>query len=429
MNVYFLTAEGGPLGPIIFVFGKLMNGIFVALDKIGIGNIGLAIIIFTLLTRVILYPFTVKQQKSSKLMQIIQPEVQAIQAKYKGKNDNQSMFAQQQEIKAVYEKYGTSMTGGCLQLLIQLPIIFALYRVIMNIPAYVDSVKEHFVAIVDSMGGVSSINAIKNFIEANKLEGIAKMAKLETFETLTEEVAQKNLIIDFLYKLSPEQMANLLKEFPSSAVSTIQTNLNQINNLNSFLGLNLATAPINFGLVPNPYWLVPLLAGISQYAATKIMTQTSNRAPQNSENDMAKSMQQMNVMMPLVSVFFCFQFATGIGVYWVASSVFMLIQQIFINKQMEKIDLDELVRQNVEKANQKRAKKGLPLIDPNKTKSLIKEREQNFEKEQENREKLLQGQQEKIARNEEFYFSNEDDPNSLAAHAKMVSKFNDKKNK
>lgn len=429
MNVYFLTAEGGLLGPIIFVFGKLMNGIFVVLDKIGIGNIGLAIIIFTLLTRVILYPFTVKQQKSSKLMQIIQPEVQAIQEKYKGKNDNQSMFAQQQEIKAVYEKYGTSMTGGCLQLVIQLPIIFALYRVIMNIPAYVDSVKEHFIAIVDSMGGVSAISTIRTFITENNLDGLAKQARLDGFDTLASEVAQKNLIIDFLYKLSPEQMSKLLAKFPANAVSTIQTNLTQINNLNSFLGLDLATAPMAFGLVPNVYWLVPLLAGISQYVATKVMMSSSNRAPQNSENDMAKSMQQMNVMMPLVSVFFCFQFATGIGIYWVASSVFMLIQQIFINKQMEKIDLDELVRQNVEKANQKRAKKGLPLIDPNKTKSLIKEREQNFEKEQESREKLLQGQQEKIAKNEEFYFSKEEDPNSLAAHAKMVSKFNDKKDK
>lgn len=429
MNVYFLTAEGGLLGPIIFVFGKLMNGIFVVLDKIGIGNIGLAIIIFTLLTRVILYPFTVKQQKSSKLMQIIQPEVQAIQEKYKGRNDNQSMFAQQQEIKAVYEKYGTSMTGGCLQLVIQLPIIFALYRVIMNIPAYVDSVKEHFIAIVDSMGGVSAISTIRTFITENNLDGLAKQARLDGFDTLASEVAQKNLIIDFLYKLSPEQMSKLLAKFPANAVSTIQTNLTQINNLNSFLGLDLATAPMAFGLVPNVYWLVPLLAGISQYVATKVMMSSSNRAPQNSENDMAKSMQQMNVMMPLVSVFFCFQFATGIGIYWVASSVFMLIQQIFINKQMEKIDLDELVRQNVEKANQKRAKKGLPLIDPNKTKSLIKEREQNFEKEQESREKLLQGQQEKIAKNEEFYFSKEEDPNSLAAHAKMVSKFNDKKDK
>ena len=83
-------------------------------------------------------PLTIKQQKSSKLMAVMQPEIQAIQKKYKGKeNDQKAMMMMQTETKAVYEKYGTSMTGGCLPLLIQMPIIFALYRVIYNIPAYV----------------------------------------------------------------------------------------------------------------------------------------------------------------------------------------------------------------------------------------------------------------------------------------------------
>ena len=137
----FLTAHDGLLGPISTLFGYLMNGIYIALDKFGLGNIGVAIIIFTLITRLLLYPSTVRQQKSSKLMAIIQPEIKAIQAKYEGRQDQQSMMAQQAEIKAVYEKYGTSMTGSCVQLLIQMPIIFALYRVIMNVPAYVPAIK------------------------------------------------------------------------------------------------------------------------------------------------------------------------------------------------------------------------------------------------------------------------------------------------
>ena len=159
----FLTAHGGILGPIATLFGYLMNGIYLILDKFGIGNIGLAIIIFTLITRIILYPFTVKQQKSSRLMTIIQPEVKAIQDKYEGKTDQASMIAQQAEIKAVYEKYGTSMTGSCVQLLIQMPIIFALYRVIMNVPAYVPAIKAMFMKIVDAMGGVDAIDSILEF--------------------------------------------------------------------------------------------------------------------------------------------------------------------------------------------------------------------------------------------------------------------------
>ena len=429
MNIFFITHEGGLLGPIIYIFGIMMNYIFIALDRIGIGNIGLAIILFTLLTRIILYPFTVNQQKSSKLMQIIQPEIQAIQNKYKGRNDSQSMMAQQQEIKAVYEKYGTSMAGGCVQILIQLPIIFALYRVIINVPAYVDKIKELFLNVVDAMGGVNAIERIQTFATEQNLDNLLKQIRFENITNLAE-IDQKNLIIDFLYKLNPTQLQTLVSEFSGETATIIQNNISRINSLNSFLGLDLATAPMTHGIFPPTiYWIIPILAGVSQYAATKVMTATTNKSPQNEESEMTKSMQQMNLMMPIVSVIFCFQFATGIGIYWVASSVFMLLQQIFINKQIEKIDLDELIKQNIEKANKKRLKKGLPLIDPNKTKSLIKEREQNFEKEQMMREDLLKKQQENLSKNSEFYFDGNEDPNSLASHAMMVKKYNDKKNK
>ena len=85
----------------------------------------------------LMLPMQIKQQKFSKLNSVMTPEIQKIQKKYQGKKDQQSQLAQQEEIKAVYDKYGTSPTGSCLQLLIQMPILFALYRVIMNVPAYV----------------------------------------------------------------------------------------------------------------------------------------------------------------------------------------------------------------------------------------------------------------------------------------------------
>lgn len=124
-----------------------MNGIFWVLDKIGIPNIGLAIIIFTIVIYLLLMPFTIKQQKFSKLSAKMNPELQAIQKRYEGKKDNDSMMAMQQETKAVYAKYGVSPTGSCVQMLIQMPILFALYRVFMNVPAYVNQVKEAFFPI------------------------------------------------------------------------------------------------------------------------------------------------------------------------------------------------------------------------------------------------------------------------------------------
>ncbi len=89
-------------------------------------------------------PLTIKQQKFSKFSAKMNPELKAIQKKYANKKDEMSMLAMNEETKAVYAKYGVSPTGSCLQLLIQMPILFALYQVIMRVPAYVDGVKNVF---------------------------------------------------------------------------------------------------------------------------------------------------------------------------------------------------------------------------------------------------------------------------------------------
>ena len=144
MEFLVLTKVGGILGPFATVLGIIMDWLFKLTSTFGIQNIGLCIILFTLVTKLLMFPLTLKQQKSSKLMSVMQPEISAIQAKYKGKTDQESMRRQNVEVQAVYEKYGTSMTGGCVQLVIQMPILFALYQVIYHIPAYVQSVKTVF---------------------------------------------------------------------------------------------------------------------------------------------------------------------------------------------------------------------------------------------------------------------------------------------
>lgn len=112
--------------------------------KIGIPNIGLSIIIFTIIIYMALLPLTIRQQKFSKLQQKMQPELAKIQAKYKNRKDQESMMRMNEETQALYKKYGVSPMGSCAQLLIQMPILFALYRVIYKIPAYVGQVKDAF---------------------------------------------------------------------------------------------------------------------------------------------------------------------------------------------------------------------------------------------------------------------------------------------
>ena len=143
MNIILTQYDGKILGPIAKVIGVIIDFIYGLLNSaFGIQNIGLSIIILTFVVYMLMLPLTYKQQKFSKLQAKMNPEVQAIQKKYKGKTDNDSRMAMQTETKEVYDKYGVSMTGSCLQLLIQMPIFFALFRVISNIPAYVGNVRD-----------------------------------------------------------------------------------------------------------------------------------------------------------------------------------------------------------------------------------------------------------------------------------------------
>ena len=161
VSVLVATKAGSIMGPIASVFGYIMDFLFRITSSMGIMNIGLCIILFTIITKLLLFPLTIKQQESSKLMSLMNPEIKAVQNRYKGKTDQASMAKQQVEMQAVYEKYGSNPMAGCLPMAIQLPIIFALYRVIYNIPAYVPSVRVFFDNVANPlMGQPDYINKI-----------------------------------------------------------------------------------------------------------------------------------------------------------------------------------------------------------------------------------------------------------------------------
>ena len=140
-----LTAANWPIvGQICWLLGKVMNFIYtVLIDTFHMehGVVGWSIIIYKIIVYTCMIPMTVKQQRTSKMSSVMNPEIQAIQKKYRGKSDQASMLKQQEEIQQVYDKYGTSMMGGCLPLLIQMPFLFALYPVIYNMEAYVPALK------------------------------------------------------------------------------------------------------------------------------------------------------------------------------------------------------------------------------------------------------------------------------------------------
>ena len=401
------------IGDIAKLLGIIMNWLFEFTSSFGIENIGLSIILFTLVVKTIMFPMTIKQQKFSKISAVMNPEIRAIQEKYKGKSDQESMMRMQEETKAVYAKYGTSPTGGCLQLLIQLPILYALFRVINNIPAYVASVKAVFMNIVTPLmvtGGF--VEKITPFAEAHAMT--------------KADFTQANYVIDLLYKFTDEEWMDLIGKFPD-LTAVITENMERINHMNNFLGINLAESP---GFALTPALLIPILSGVTQWLSTKLMT--ANQPMMNSgdeENTMASSMKMMNNLMPLMSAFFCITMPAGLGIYWVATSVFMIIQQLILNMYFNRMDIEELIMKNLEKANKKRAKKGLP---PQKVSNVAKQTVRNIENAEqikEEQKKRIEQTKNQIKESTEYYNKGVAKPGSLAAKANMVQQYNERTEK
>ena len=114
-----LTTVSGILKPIAFILGLILNGIYELMSLIGVHNLAICIILFTIVTRMLMLPLTIKQQKFTKLSALMNPELQAIQEKYKNKKDEASQRRFQEETSEVYRKYGASPLGGCLPLLVR----------------------------------------------------------------------------------------------------------------------------------------------------------------------------------------------------------------------------------------------------------------------------------------------------------------------
>ena len=405
------------IGPVATLLGYIMNGIFWVQSQIGIESIGLCIILFTIVIYMLLMPLTIKQQKFSKLQSKMNPELQAIQKKYKDKRQDQAaMMKMNEETQAVYQKYGVNPMGSCLQLVIQMPILFALYRVIWNIPAYVGTVKNAFLPLAQALMNVSGAQDFMAEIASKNAVSFKEMTELT--------------LIDVLYKFKPENWSALLKQFPDLS-SLITSTQGDVDRMNYFLGLNIADSPASIFqtaiaagsvLMIIAALLVPVLSALTQWLNTKLMSTQNDTQPTSggAADTMAATMKSMNVMMPIMSAVFCFTLPVGMGIYWIIGAVVRSIQQLVVNKHIDKMDLDDIVKKNIEKANKKRAKKGLP---PQKITNTAKLNTKTIDRPQPSKEDRA----EKIQNATDYYKNTtKAKPGSLASKAQMVQQYNEK---
>lgn len=390
-------------------------------------------------------PLTIKQQRFSKLQARMNPEIQAIQAKYKGKQDQDSMMAMNMETKAVYAKYGVSPSGSCVQLLIQMPILLALYRVIYAMPAYVTKIGEAFGVLADRImeaaNGVEEVRALSSAAYFSKNFDIAGNTR--------------NAIIDTLNKTSSLDMAALSEKFGLADLtyngSLILTNSSEkglLDIYNNFLGLNIGNSPMDTmktAFAAGNYFLlagavaIPVLAAVTQWVNYKLMPQAAtdddNKKKQQPSSDTAEAMQQsmkmMNTLMPIMSAWFCLTLPAGMGLYWVIGAVVRSIQQVAINKHIDHMDIDAEIEKNVEKYKEKLKKQG---IDPAKLQAAARTNTKNISSKANQSTAVKrpartdEERAEDVRKATEFYNKNTK-PGSLAAKANMVKQYNEKNNR
>ncbi len=361
MNGIILTQNSTfVIGQVAWLLGRMMEGIFNVIDMVGIPNIGLSIILFTILVNLLMLPLTIQQQKFAKLSAKMNPEIQAIQQKYKNKpkGDSNAQVAQNTEIQAVYAKYGVNPTGSCMYLLVQMPIIFALYGVISAIPAYVGKVRDAFFPLVDNLintaGAVELVKSFKNSAM------FAKRFANSNFIAGEHSIYVQNTLIDCLNKASTADLKSISEYFPSLAADVSKT-VDSLGVYNNFLGLNIGNSPSYLMkeafangayVVAAAAFIIPVLSAVTQWINVKLMPQQDTSQNEQAAA-MASSMKTMNMIMPIMSAWFCFTLPSGLGLYWVAGSVVRSIQQVIINKHIDKMDFDEIISKNKEKNSKK----------------------------------------------------------------------------
>ncbi len=368
MSELFLTPAGGMLGPIAGVLGWILEQLANFLNLFGIQNTGLTIILFTFIVNALMIPLTIKQNKFSKLQSSMAPELSRIQKKYKGKKDEASLRKQQMETQAIYQKYGSNPMAGCLPMLITLPILFALYRVIYHIPAYVGIYYDEYLPAAKGMMQTSNFTGIfQDFITSNEIKfSQGLQAGVDTWTQHLNDgnvVLVQNNLVEALSQFNPKNWDALsaVPQFAGGVSNTIKEVASSVNQMNTFLGMSIMTQP-GFTF---PGIIVPIAAAGFQFLQTKMMPQPQT----DPDNPTASTMKSMNNIMPIMSGVFCFILPLGVGLYWIAGSVFRIIQQFFVNKYFDRIPMEEIIRKNMEKQNKKRARKGL---EPVKMEDLAK---------------------------------------------------------
>lgn len=309
------------LGPISTFFGWICNFIFnmfYAIFTSGNGTLGLTIILFTLVTKIILFPLTIKQQKSTFEMKLIQPELNKIKTKYKGMKDQDSQRKMSVEMTELQRKHGVNPYAGCLPLLIQLPIIMALFYVVREAYLYIDVLGNVYNDISNKIFEIPDLSSVFNEVKGNISIIETTMKAHPQFDLDTFGNAQY-----IFSKFSTENWDLFLSKIPTNFVNDLKPLLDTKNNIEHFFTINLVENPtlLSFSVI------IPILSAGSSFLFSFI---TNKQSGNTDDPAMQKQQKIMLYTMPAVMGVMSLTLPAGLGLYWTFSNIFQIITQMII---------------------------------------------------------------------------------------------------
>ena len=304
-----------------------------------IPNYAVALLIFTLVMKLILFPFGIKQQKNMIRQAKLRPKEMAIRKRYAGRDDKVTQQKMQQEVMKLYQDENYNPASGCLPMILQLVIIFALYGVIQAPLTYVTDYSK---AEIKDMGV-----AVVQLYKEDKLEkdGISK-SSLEAIKTQAKEIVEikdeEGNVTGYDYSKVKNPLSGRNEVY---LVRIVRDNLEDINNTEYFAENNIRAKDLpNFFLtgkhldlsrtpdMSNFNWLmlIPVLTFVFTFGSMKITKKLTYQAPTQQSADMGCSMKIMDYIMPLMSTFITFSVPAVIAVYWIYNNILSTLQQLVL---------------------------------------------------------------------------------------------------
>ncbi len=302
--------------------GWIIDVIYNVTDAIttdGVNALGVSIILLTIVTRFLMLPLAFKQQKSMLASQKLQPEVDKIRKKYGNTKDPEVQQKMNADIQALYAKHKVNPLSGCLPLLIQMPIFFALSYLMQNSYLFIKKIGAVYEQLAQTIFSVPDFANFAN--DVLKPIALPKLPKNFSIDLAVSGDLQK-----VLNKLTSLEWTTIVNSMPDDLKPVLQGLLEQKVNIDHFLGINLVD---NAGYA-FPGILIPILAAATTFLSSYLMSKTS----QQSTEPNAMAMQKvMLYAMPLLIGFTTVGFPTGVGLYWITSTAFQIVQQFFMNKR------------------------------------------------------------------------------------------------